>query len=87
MWKITHVFICVMALMLQTLLYRRLVSHGQTISSHQMLDELAGIKEVGVVYPSARKQSAPKIQMTLSSMSDTQKTLYELLQLERYRTG
>ena len=82
-----HVFICVMALMLQTLLYRHLVSHGQTISSHQMFDELAGIKEVGVVYPSARKQSAPKIQMTLSSMSDTQKTLYELLQLERYRTG
>ena len=82
-----HVFICVMALMLQTLLYRRLVSHGQTISPRQMLDELAAIKEVGVVYPSRRKQSTPKIQMTLSGMSDIQKELYKLLQLDRYRTG
>ncbi len=82
-----HVFICVMALMLQTLLYRRLVSHGQTISARQMLDELAAIKEVGVVYPSGRKQSTPKIQMTLSGMSDIQKQLYKMLQLERYRTG
>ena len=82
-----HVFICVMALMLQTLLYRHLVSHGQTVSPCQMLDELAAIREVGVVYPSRRKQAAPKIQMTLSSMSDIQKEWYELLKLERYRTG
>ncbi len=80
-------FICVMVLMLQTLLYRRLVSHGQAISARQMLDELAAIKEVGVVYPCGRKQSTPKIQMTLSGMSDIQKELYKMLQLERYRTG
>ena len=44
---------------------------GQTISARQMLKELAGIKEVRKVYPSGRKQSAPKMQMTLSSMSDS----------------
>ncbi len=82
-----HVFICVLALMLQTLLYRHLVNQGQTFSPHHLLDELSGIKELGVIYPSPGKTAAPKIQMTLSSLSETQKTLYKLLQLERYRAS
>ena len=82
-----HVFICVLALMLQTLLYRHLVNQGHPFSCSQIFDELAAIKEVGLVYPSGRKNSAPKMQMTLSSLSDIQQTLYKSLQLERYRAS
>ncbi len=83
-----HVLICVLALMLQTLLYRHLINQeGHTFSCHQVLDELATIKELGVVYPANRKGTSPKIQMTLSSLSEVQKTLYEALQLDRYRAG
>ena len=82
-----HVFICVLALMLQTLLYRHLVNLGHQISPRQLLDELSAIKEVGVVYPPTGKGRAPRIQMTLSSLSETQKTLYDLLELDRYRAS
>ena len=82
-----HVLCCVLALMLQTLLYRQIARQGQTLSCHQLLDELARIKELGVVYPATQKQSAPQIQMTLSSMSETQQMLYQTLHLEQYRAS
>ena len=82
-----HVFCCVLALMLQTLLYRQIARQGQTLSCHQLLDELARIKELGVVYPATQKQSAPQIQMMLSSMSETQQMLYQTLHLEQYRAS
>ncbi len=82
-----HVLICVLALMLQTLLYRYLGSQGQMLSCTQIIEQLAAIKEVGVVYPSKRKDTSPTIQMTLSSLSETQKILYKSLQLDRYRAG
>ena len=80
-----HVFGCVLALMLCSLLRRELHRSGIDRSIPDILDELDGVKEVGVVYPPPDESSPPSIQMALSAMSDGQKELYEALALERYR--
>ncbi len=80
-----HVFCCVLALMMQTSLHRQITAQGLHLSCQQMLNELAAIKEVGVVYPTTKKH--PKIEMTLSALSAIQKSLYDTFELERYRTS
>ena len=79
-----HVLCCVLALMLCSLLRRELHRKGIDRSIPDMLDELAKICEVGVVYPPQGKQQMPSIQMTLSQMSDEQRALYDALDLQRY---
>jgi transposase len=81
-----HVFCCVLALMLCSLLRRELHRKGIDRSIPDMLDELARIREVGFVYPPRGKQQTPTIQMTTSQMSDEQRSLYEALDLQRYRS-
>ena len=80
-----HVFICVLALMLQTLLCRHLARSGCTLSGDRILEELAAIREVGVVYPATGRSRPLHIKMTLSTLSEEQEKLYRMLQLERYR--
>ncbi len=82
-----HVFICVLALMLQTLLHRRVREKGLALSCPEMLRELAAIREVAIVYADRRKKGAPKMQMTLSHLSDIQKKLYQTLDLKRWRAS
>jgi len=79
-----HVFCCVLALMLCSLLRRELHRKGIDRSIPEILDELAKIREVGVVYPPEGKQKMPSIQMILSQMSDEQHRLFEALNLQRY---
>lgn len=81
-----HVFTCVLALMLCSLLRRELHRSGIERSIPDILEELGRIKEIGVVYPPPDESSPPSIEMTLASMSGGQKELYEALDLERYRT-
>jgi len=79
-----HVFCCVLALMLCSLLRRELHRKGIDRSIPDLLDELGKIREVGILYPPKVGQKMPTIQVTLSQMSDEQRTLYETLNLERY---
>jgi len=79
-----HVFCCVLALMLCSLLRRELHRKGIDRSIPDLLDELGNIHEVGVVYPRVGKQKTPTIQMTLSQMSEDQCALYVALGLQRY---
>jgi len=79
-----HVLCCVLALLLCSLLRRELHRRGIDHSIPDLLEQLGGIREVGVVYSSEDKRRSPAIQMTLSSMSDEQKALYNALGLERY---
>lgn len=79
-----HVFYCVLALMLCSLLRRQLHRKGIDRSIADLLDELGKIREVGVVYPPRGKKKTPTIQMTLSEMSEDQRSLYEALDLQRY---
>ncbi len=79
-----HVFYCVLALMLCSLLRRQLHRQGIDRSIADLLDELGKIREIGVVYPPQGKKKTPTIQMTLSEMSEDQRCLYDALDLQRY---
>lgn len=79
-----HVFCCILALMLCSLLRRELHRKGIDRSIPDLLDELATIREVGILYPPQEGKEEPTIQITLSQMSDEQRMLYEALNLERY---
>jgi len=79
-----HVFCCVLALMLCSLLRRELHRKGIDRSIPDLLDELGNIREVGILYQPEKGKEVPTIQVTLSQMSDEQRTLYDLLNLERY---
>ena len=81
-----HVFCCVLALLLLSLLQREL--HAKEISGSipDLLDQLDQIREVGVVYPPAGPRKKPTLQMTLSEMTPRQQTLFDALDLRRYRS-
>jgi transposase len=83
--KITvHIFYCVLALTLVSLLRRELHLCGIDKSIPDILDTLAGIREVGVVYPPEGKKKNPVIKTVLSRMTDEQRSMYEALDLGRY---
>jgi transposase len=79
-----HVFCCVLALMLCSLLRRELNHKGIDRSIPDLLDELGNIREVGILYPPQQGQALPTMQTTLSKMSDKQRALFEALDLGRY---
>ena len=80
-----HVFTCVLALMLCSLLRRELSRAGIDRSIPHLLNTLGQIREVGVVFPPRANKLTPKLQMTLSAMNSEQQTLYQALDLDRYR--
>ena len=79
-----HVFCCVLALLLCSLLRRELHQQGIDRSIADLLEQLGNIREVGIVYPSQDKRRPPTLQMTLSRMSEEQRAIYSALDLERY---
>ncbi len=79
-----HVFYCVLALTLCSLLRRELHQRGIDRSIPDILDQLAKIREVGVVFAPEGRKRKPTIKTTLSAMTDDQKALYEALDLSRY---
>lgn len=79
-----HVFYCVMALALTNLAWRRVHTHGIDISPKRMLAELSEIKLVDLLYPPASGKGRPRVQRTLSELSDLQRRLLSALRLEEY---
>lgn len=79
-----HVFCCVLALLLCSLLQRELHKKGIDLSIQDALDQLAMIREVGIVYPPQVEGKKPTIKMTLSSISERQRVLFDTLNLKRY---
>ena len=79
-----HVFCCVLALMLVSLLQRELHQRGIDGSIPGLLRELGKIREVAVVYPPKEKRRQPTLQMTVSEMSDRQQALFDTLELHRF---
>ena len=82
-----HVFYCVIALMLCSLLRRQLHQAGIDRSIPQLLEQLGTIREVALLYPPPPRQRRPVLHTTLSAMSEEQRTLYTALDLERYRSA
>ena len=79
-----HVFTCVLALTLCSLLKRQAHRHGIHRSIKGLLDELGKIQEIAVVYPATRKGGEPTMKTTLSRMSPEQNTLFEVFDLGRH---
>ena len=82
-----HVFCCVLALMLCSLLQRELHRRGIERSIPALIRGLGAIREVGVLFMTDRKASTPDLRMTLSAMTEDQRTLYDALDLGRYRAA
>jgi len=79
-----HVFCCVLALTLSSLLRRELHRQGIDRSIPDLLENLGKIREVGVVYPPEGRKRTPTIRMTVSDMTADQQALYDALNLGRY---
>jgi len=79
-----HVFICVVALTLASLLRRELHGKGITLSIEAMLDALGKIQEVTVVEPPQARRRTPTLRTTLATMSPEQQHLFDVLDLGRY---
>jgi transposase len=79
-----HAFYCVVALTLVSLLRRELASKGLNVSTQSLMANLNEIRESIIVYPQAGGKS-PKLSYSLSRLSKVQKTLSDLLSLDRFR--
>lgn len=82
-----HVFCCVLALMLCSLLRRELQRQSIDLSIPAALDQLGKIREVGIVYPAKDQRRTPTLTTTLSQLSKSQQALYDTLDLSRYRAA
>jgi transposase len=81
-----HVFCCVLALTLCSLLRRELHRRGLERSLPQLLEELGNIREVAVAYPADGTNGRPSVQITLTELTESQRQLYDALELRRYRS-
>jgi transposase len=79
-----HVFYCVLALLLCSLLRRELHRKGIDRSIPALLEELSQIREVGIVTPGRSEGEPPRLEMTRSRLTEEQRRLYDALDLERY---
>ncbi len=79
-----HAFYCVAALTLVSLLRRELAAKGMSISAENLMEQLNGIRETASVYPQGKGQP-PKLSYSISRLNKTQKKLYNLLDLSRFR--
>jgi len=82
-----HVFYCVLALMLCSLLRRQLHQAGIDRSIVHLLEQLGAVREVALLYPPAARQRKPVLHTTLSAMSEEQRALYQALDLQRYQSA
>ena len=80
-----HVFCCVLALMLVSLLQRELDRAGLRGSIPEILYELGRIREITMLYPSGQPGNPPTLHTTLSEMNERQRELFAALGLDRYR--
>ena len=79
-----HVFTCVLALTLLSLLRRDLHHRGFPLSIPRMVDLLAGIREMVMFFPPEGKHTELRARIALSKMSPEQRDLFDALDLERY---
>jgi transposase len=74
-----HTFYCVLALMLVSLARKTACENGLEITFPALLEELSGIKEVALLYPTEKGKF--RTQCTFSKMSFRQKKLAELFNI------
>ena len=79
-----HVFTCVLALMLVSLLRREIHRQGIDLSMRRMLELLGDIRELMMFFPPQVRGGKAAIRTSISAMSPQQRELYQILALERY---
>jgi len=75
-----HAFYCVIALTLASLLRRELAHKNIQMSIPAIFENLNKINESAIIYP----KGTPKDHIVLSEMNETQQTLFDALNLEKY---
>lgn len=75
-----HAFYCVIALTLASLLRRELAHKNIHMSIPAIFENLNKINESAIIYP----KGTPKDHIVLSEMNETQKTLFDALNLEKH---
>jgi transposase len=78
-----HVFCCVLALATAHLMRRTATQAGLHLSVRELLDHLEGIGETVLLHHDGGK-GRPRAQRLLTDMSDTQRRLFDLFELQRY---
>jgi len=78
-----HVFYCVLALAVAHLMRRQAQHAGLTLSVRELLDNLGGIQETVLLYPTGNK-GRPRAQRILTDIDPTQQRLYDLFNLNTY---
>jgi len=79
-----HVFTCVVALMLLSLLRRELHHKGIALSTRRIIESLSDIREMTLLFPSENGKDEPTMKTSLSTMTQEQKQIYQVLDLDRY---
>jgi transposase len=79
-----HVFYCVLSLLLCSLLRRELHRQGIDRSIPALLEELSQIREVGILRSGRTEDEPPRLEMTLSRLTEEQRRLHDVLDLGRY---
>ena len=77
-----HVFTCVLALQIAHLMRRHADQAGLHLSVRELLDQLAGIQETVLIYPSTGGR--PKARRMLTETTGTQDQLVEIFDLNRW---
>ena len=79
-----HVFTCVLALALCSLLRRCAFQKGIDMSIPRLLDLLDGIREAVLVFPAPTAQGEPVVRSSLTRMNSQQQQLFEAFNLARH---
>jgi len=77
-----HTFTCVLALQIAHLMRREAARAGQHLSVRELLDQLAGIQETVLIYPSTGGR--PKARRMLTETTETQDQLSEIFDLTKW---
>jgi len=77
-----HALYCTIALLLKTLIFRKVRLAGIHISTNRIISELDNIREVVNIYPRKRRQKTEVKQAVLTKTSEIQKKLMAILELK-----
>jgi transposase len=81
-----HALYCVLALLLATLAHKKVVEEGVDITLLSMIEELSDIREVALIH-TKNNELKQKDEIIVSKMSNQQKKIAEILDIQRYFIG
>jgi len=76
-----HALYCTIALLLRTLIMRKVFQAGRDMSMKRILTELDAIREIVNIYPRKRRQMIERKQVVLTKTSEIQQQLMDILNL------